>query len=119
MAGRGVLIDFVSWAIEHGKSYQTFEQYGIRLDDIKAVAKAQGTQFQRGDILLLRTGYIAAYNKLTAEQRAAVATVKEWCGVAQSEQATEWLWDCQFAAVASDSPGFECRREYDLPSVLT
>jgi len=62
--------------------------------------------------LLLRTGYAAAYKTLDEAKRVEVAGVKEWCGLAQSKETTEWLWERQFAAVVSDSPGFEVRREY-------
>jgi hypothetical protein len=64
-----------------------------------------------GDILFLRTGYVKAYRNLNAERRKEVAGVREWCGLGQGRETTEWLWGNQFAAVASDSPGFECRRE--------
>lgn len=74
------------------------------------IAKEQSVEFHTGDILLLRTGYAAAYQKLDSEKRKEVAGVKEWCGLAQSKKTTEWLWERQFAAVASDSPGFEVRR---------
>jgi hypothetical protein len=30
----------------------------------------------------------------------------------QGEETTKWLWERQFAAVVSDSPGFEVRRKY-------
>lgn len=78
------------------------------------MAAEQGVGFRRGDVLLVRTGYVAAYDRLSAEERTAVASVRQWCGVAQGEEMTEWLWDHQFAAVASDSPGFECRRKSSL-----
>ena len=77
IVGRGVLVDFVSWAEKHGKSFRTFEQYGIELADIQALVEEQGTTLQRGDILLVRTGYVRAYGKLSAEERIAVASVKE------------------------------------------
>lgn len=111
IVGRGVLIDFVSWAEKHDKSFRTFEQYGIELADIEAIVREQGTALQKGDIFLVRTGYVRAYGKLSSEEKVAVAGVREWCGIAQSQAMTEWLWEHQFAAVASDSPGFECRRE--------
>lgn len=111
IVGRGVLVDFVSWAEKRGKSFRTFEQFGTELTDIQAVVQEQRLSLQRGDILLVRTGYVRAYDKLTSEERESIASRKEWCGIAQSEAMTEWLWKHQFAAVASDSPGFECRRE--------
>lgn len=111
IAGRGVLIDFASWAKEKNISYEKFAKYGISLDDIKSIAQAQNLEFQKGDVLFLRTGYVEAYRGLTPDKRKEVAALKEWVGLAQGHETTEWLWDHQFAAVASDSPGFECRRK--------
>lgn len=109
--GRGVLIDFMAYAERNHLTISHFEGYAISLDHIKAIAAEQGVQCRPGDILLLRTGFTTAYKSLEADQRKVVAGRKEWCGLAQSRQTTEWLWDQQFAAVASDSPGFEARRK--------
>ncbi|POS77044.1 hypothetical protein DHEL01_v204561 [Diaporthe helianthi] len=113
IAGRGVLIDYASWAKEKNISDEKFAKHGIALDDVKAIAQAQNLEFQKGDVLFLRTGYVEAYKGLTPDRRKEVATLKEWIGLAQSRETTEWLWDHQFAAVASDSPGFECRPPVD------
>lgn len=32
----------------------------------------------------------------------------QWAGVSQGEEMKDWLHDCYFAAVAGDSPTFEC-----------
>jgi kynurenine formamidase len=112
VVGRGVLIDFASYAEKKGLNVSHFTPHGITLAEVLEIAKEQGVEFHTGDILLLRTGYAAAYKKLDDEKRKDVASVKEWCGLAQSRETTEWLWERQFAAVASDSPGFEVRREY-------
>lgn len=75
-------------------------------------------EFRQGDVLFLRTGYVAAYKGLDASGREKVSGVREWCGLGQSRETTEWLWERQFAAVASDSPGFEVRREYSILHLL-
>lgn len=111
IVGRGVLIDYASYAEKHSIQVPHFAPHAITLEDILAVAKEQGTEFRTGDILFLRTGYVAAYKALTKEKREEVAGVREWCGLGQSKETTEWLWQNQFAAVASDSPGFEVRRK--------
>ncbi|KAG8156874.1 hypothetical protein KVR01_013287 [Diaporthe batatas] len=113
VAGRGVLIDYASWAKEKNISYEKFAKCGISLEDVKAIAQAQKLEFQKGDVLFLRTGYVEAYRGLSPDRRKEVAALKEWIGLAQGRETTEWLWDHQFAAVASDSPGFECRPPVD------
>lgn len=109
--GRGVLIDYASWADQTGTPYKAFESHCIPIQVADAIAQEAGITFQKGDILFLRTGYVKAYQALSADERKNVATVRAWIGLGQSRETIEWLWEKQFAAVASDSPGFECRRK--------
>ncbi|KAL2204654.1 putative cyclase [Sarocladium strictum] len=109
LVGRGVLLDYASYAAKNNIQISHFSPHPITLSDILAIAQDQNVKFQIGDILLLRTGYAAAYKTLDEAKRVEVAGVKEWCGLAQSRETTEWLWERQFAAVVSDSPGFEVR----------
>jgi hypothetical protein len=112
IAGRGVLIDYASWAEREGIKYEAFAQHPITIDVVLKIAAEQNVAFKEGDILFLRTGYVNAYAKLSSEERVNVASVKAWIGLGQSKETTEFLWKNQFAAVASDSPGFECRRKF-------
>ncbi|OJJ07668.1 hypothetical protein ASPVEDRAFT_202613 [Aspergillus versicolor CBS 583.65] len=122
LAGRGVLIDYASYALRQGIEIDHFAQHAISLKDVLEIAQDQGIEFHRGDVLFLRTGYVAAYKKLDAAGRERVAGIREWCGLSQSRETTEWLWERQFAAVASDSPGFEVRppteKEWHLHPIL-
>ncbi|KAL3475207.1 hypothetical protein BJX99DRAFT_259673 [Aspergillus californicus] len=124
IAGRGVLIDYVSYAQRRGidTAIDHFSPHAITLEDVLSIASDQNVEFRPGDLLFLRTGYVAAYKALDTSGRERVANVREWCGLAQSRQTTQWLWERQFAAVASDSPGFEVRppteKEWHLHPIL-
>ncbi|KAH7071571.1 putative cyclase-domain-containing protein [Paraphoma chrysanthemicola] len=122
VVGRGVLIDYASFAKAKQTSISHFAPHAITLADILAIAQEQGTEFRTGDILLLRTGYVEAYRTLGSRRKIEVASIKEWCGLGQSKATTEWLWQRQFAAVISDSPGFEVRppveKEWHLHPIL-
>ena len=49
------------------------------VDDLQGAARAQGTEFTEGDILLLRTGWMAwRRNQETASSRPARATLSAW-----------------------------------------
>ncbi|KIA75795.1 hypothetical protein HK57_00409 [Aspergillus ustus] len=109
LAGRGVLVDYAGYARRHGIRIDHFGGHAITLKHLLAAATEQGVEFRTGDVLFLRTGYVAAYQELDKAGRERVAQVREWCGLGQSRETTEWLWERQFAAVASDSPGFEVR----------
>jgi kynurenine formamidase len=116
LAGRGVLIDYASYAKRHNIDIHHFSGHAITLENVLDVIKEQGVDLFPGDVLFLRTGYVEAYKALDEAGRERVAVVREWCGLGQSRETTEWLWQKQFAAVASDSPGFEVRRKHSVYS---
>lgn len=109
IAGRGVLVDFARFAVEHGIAFTPGERYCITAEQVQAAAEWQGVSFQTGDILLLRTGWIEWYSGLDEAQRERVADLRVFQagGMAQGEESLRFLWDNHFAAVASDNPSFE------------
>jgi kynurenine formamidase len=66
-------------------------------------------RFRRGDILFLRTGFTPAYDKLSSDEELAISQreTPQFAGLEAGEATLRWLWENQFAAVASDSPSFE------------
>ena len=108
IAGRGVLIDYRRWAEANGITYSPGEHEAITVAGLLAAAGDQGVQFETGDILLVRTGFTAWYESLTAEARAALAKGPHtFAGVAQGHETLRFLWDNHFAAVGGDAPSFE------------
>ena len=111
IVGRGVLIDYWSYAQKHGKTYNPMDSHKIPLSELLACAKEQGVTFKYGDILITRTGFIAAYNALDRAGREKLVsgpwTDHKYVGVEQSEEMLDWLHDSYFAAVAGDQPSFE------------
>ncbi|KFY45624.1 hypothetical protein V494_00878 [Pseudogymnoascus sp. VKM F-4513 (FW-928)] len=111
IVGRGVLLDYYSWW-QRNRSSDTpidgFKTHHIRLEDLLATAKEQGTEIHFGDILLIRSGYMASLaTKATSEVVAQhAADPPTFIGMEQSEEALRWLWE-NFAAVAGDQPTFE------------
>lgn len=91
IVGRGVLLDFHNWRLANNITYEPFKTGSITLDQLKQVAKAQGTDIRFGDILLVRSGYIAAFNKISKEQAESYASVvpPTISGVEQSEGVLE------------------------------
>lgn len=93
-------------------AYEPFKTGSISLQQLKAVAEAQGTHLKFGDILIIRSGYIAAFDTLPKDEAEKYASVvpPSLSGVEQSEEVLEWIWE-NFSAVAGDQPSFECWRE--------
>jgi hypothetical protein len=64
-----------------------------------------------GDILIIRSGYMAQYYKRSRDEIEALSKIlpPTFLGVEQSEDVLRWIWD-NFSAVAGDQPSFECWR---------
>ncbi|ORY77805.1 hypothetical protein BCR37DRAFT_389093 [Protomyces lactucae-debilis] len=110
IAGRAVLIDV--WAYIQDKpelQYDPWTTHGVSLSLIHDVAKAQGTTFQKGDILIFRTGYHTAYEKKTDDEILAKSKQipPQFAGIKQDIKFAEWVYNNKFAAVAGDAPAFE------------
>ena len=105
--GRGVLIDYWKYAQDNGKKYDPYSRHAITLSEIQACAKAQGTIFQYGDILIIRTGFVHNYGQLDSQGRKALAGTSTYVGVDSSDEMVDFLHDSYFAAVAGDAPAFE------------
>lgn len=122
-AGRGVLIDYWDYT---GKNYNPTTTHRISLRDIHACAKAQGVEFQYGDLLFIRSGFVDHYDGLDEKERNHLGTLTipehTFVGVEQTEEMLDFLHDNYFSAVIGDAPAFEAwprsglsLHEYFLP----
>ncbi|KAI1270324.1 putative cyclase-domain-containing protein [Xylariaceae sp. FL1019] len=109
ITGRGVLLDWASWAEARGLKYDAFSTFSIPHSQILAVAEAQGVSFNEGDILFVRSGWLSAFHKLTPDQQASLANrpVRASMGLEASGESIRWHWDNGFAAVAGDTVAYE------------
>lgn len=83
-------------------------RYAITLAVLKDIAKEQGTEFQPGDILIVRSGWVKWYEEHSPEERRdKIKNGSAWVGVEGCEEVVEWIWDSHFAAIAGDAIGFE------------
>ncbi|KIJ31837.1 hypothetical protein M422DRAFT_266452 [Sphaerobolus stellatus SS14] len=88
--------------------YDPWTTHPIPLKDIEAAAEKQGVTFQKGDILLLRIGFIQKFNSVSQEERDGLSGKKETlAGIEQTEEMKAFLWDNHFSAIASDQPALE------------
>ncbi|KAL7651987.1 hypothetical protein ACMYSQ_009309 [Aspergillus niger] len=110
IAGRGVLIDYATWAEKRGIRYSTFSTHQIRLSDIKEIAKEYGITFQKGDILFIRIGVTKEWDTaMTDDQKRQYSDnpSPEHAGVEATTDVLRWLWDTRFAAIAGDAISWE------------
>jgi kynurenine formamidase len=99
---RGVLAD-----VARHRSVSPGESDIITADDVRAALDAEGVSVERGDILLIRTGWTTWYRSLDAEGRAAAASQQQCCGLRAGPTTAGFLWDLGLAAVAADNPALE------------
>ncbi|KAE8149396.1 hypothetical protein BDV25DRAFT_130396 [Aspergillus avenaceus] len=120
IAGRGVLIDYLSWAEKKGITVDGLSQHAVPLDDVLAIARECNIEFQRGDIFFLRVGLTKTWCAMSDAQKQAYGqqTVPKHAGLEQSERVLRFMWDNHFSAVASDAVSFEVfpplNSEFDL-----
>ncbi|KAJ5806478.1 uncharacterized protein N7503_004080 [Penicillium pulvis] len=120
IAGRGVLIDYVSYAKKRGIPLNALTRQMITLDEVKEIAAECNITFQRGDIFFLRVGLPDTWAAMSAEQRMEYSEqpMPNHAGIEQSERVVRFMWDNHFAAVASDAVSFEVfpalNEEFDL-----
>jgi kynurenine formamidase len=96
---RGVLLDVAGWM---GRSPLP-PAYAISADDLAGCAGSQSVTVQRGDVLLVRTGYGALWHDEAAYLRAA--------GVGKS--GTLWAAEREVVAVGADNMAWDAPQERD------
>ena len=114
-----MLVDFASWAEKNGVAIHPATRQVISLDTIKQILVEEAVELRPGDILLVRTGLLQAYNKCTnEEEQDALMRSSRTIGVEASAAMVRWLWDNHFSAVAGDAAAFEAQpfpEEYRRP----
>ncbi|ORY03941.1 hypothetical protein BCR34DRAFT_491956 [Clohesyomyces aquaticus] len=110
IAGRGVLIDYASWAEKKGIEYSTFSTYEIKLLDIEKIAEECGINFRKGDVLFVRIGVTKEWDtNMTREDKNvyAASSNPQHAGVEASTAVLKWIWNSGFSAVAGDAISWE------------
>jgi kynurenine formamidase len=112
--GRGILIDVERYLRQQGNALVMNEKFRIDGQLLDEIAMAERIHFQTGDVLLLRTGWLAWYKALdTGEREQLRGTLHPdpgglQCPGLDAEQVTAaWLWDHRVAAIAADNPAVE------------
>jgi len=102
IVGRGVLVD-----VARHRTIDASASDAITVEDLDATLSAQGVSVQAGDVLLVRTGWLAWYRGLDAAARSALPGRLRAPGLARGEDVVRYLWDLHVAAVAADNPALE------------
>jgi kynurenine formamidase len=108
-AGRGVLIDAYGFRKSRGIAVNPMEPGEFTLAELEAALAAQGTTLKPGSILLVRTGWMEAYEALPPEGKARMEKFEniKSIGVERSRAMAAWLWNQRVAAIGTDNPAVE------------
>ena len=104
-----MLIDWYSWAQRNGINRSPFQTGAVEIAHVKAIVKESNLEIRSGDILFIRVGFTAEYNKLTVEEQQSFPSRQPGglLGLEATKDSLRWLWESEFAAIASDAAGFE------------
>lgn len=103
IVGRGLLIDIDNYrkSIGHPINQAIAEQ--LTVSDLDGALAHQGAEILPGDIILVRTGWLAAVRGGKRDPQQPLMSA----GLAQDEEIAEWLWDNQVALAAADNVALE------------
>ncbi|HSV78742.1 MAG TPA: cyclase family protein [Ramlibacter sp.] len=112
--GRGILVDVAGFAADAGEPLDPTKTRSVDHALIAQVLASTGVKTRPGDILLVRTGWLAWYSGLTMERRQAIVADYERDrasfhipGIDATEPSVAWFWNNRIAGIATDTPTFE------------
>ena len=109
IAGRGVLLDVFKYRQDAGSPLNpgAAEEYAV--DDLEGARRAQGVEFEGGDILLVRTGWLEYYMNLPQSEKNKMGSMEGMtaCGLSNARETVEWLWNNHVAMLGTDCPAVE------------
>jgi kynurenine formamidase len=111
IAGRAILLDVARVYAERGRPYSPGEPVAIAVDDLEAARAIGKVDFAPGDVILLHTGFLAWYERRSAETKAAIAPrgALQAVGIEGSEAMARYLWNTHACAIGADNPAIEVR----------
>jgi hypothetical protein len=109
ITSRGIILDYPRYLARQGKEpVYALESNSIKPSELQDMLKETGVTPREGDVLLLRTGFTRDYLALSDEKRRDMPNQPPtFLGVESSKETAKFIWENNFAAVASDAPSFE------------
>lgn len=107
IAGRGVLIDIPRWRELAGITWDPFSGECVEVEEIAQIMSAKEIQPLPGDILCVRTGWVARYRSFQNLGEDLPDSGLRFSGIASHHGMARFLWNNQFAAICSDNPAVE------------
>lgn len=107
---RAVLVDLPRFFATREREWSPMGGHEASANDLAAALAANRIGLRQGDVLLVRTGWIAAFRAARdATARDRLFRDRDYSGLAGDSAMWEFLWDSRVAAVASDAVTVEAR----------
>lgn len=104
IAARGLLVDLPRFYAARGQPWKSVEGFRCSADDLMQCLRHQDSQLCKGDILLVRTGWVDDFRTAhSVELRDRLFRQRDYSGLTGDLAMWEFLWDHRVAAVAADS----------------
>ena len=114
IAARGVLLDVARALDADGASPDPLDFFPIGADLLARTAERQDVALEEGDVLLVRTGWLEAYERLGRPERERLSALgRPGAPGLHGDDVPAFLWDNRIAAVAADNPALEATRPGD------
>jgi len=107
IAGRGILIDVPWWREKIGIPWDPFAGECIEVEEITQIMSANKIEPLPGDILCIRTGWLAKYRLAISRGEELPDSGVRFSGIASHHLMASFLWNNKFAAICSDNPAVE------------
>lgn len=107
IVGRGVLVDIPRHRAGAGRPWDPLAPTAISAAEVADALGAQAVEHRPGDVLCVRTGWVAAYLDAREDDHRRVAAERTFAGLAADEAMARFLWDGRFVAVTADNPAVE------------
>jgi kynurenine formamidase len=109
IAGRGVLLDVSRVLAAAGRPVDPGTSTALTVDDLELARKEAGIEYQAGDVVLIRTGFVEWYQQQDQTARTAMSRpgALTAAGIEHTEAMARYIWDSGASAVVSDAPGLE------------
>lgn len=114
IAARGILLDVARALAGEGGALDPLDFFPIGPELLADTAKQEGVELRAGDILLVRTGWLEAYEQLDRRSREDLAGLgRPGAPGLYGGDVPAFLWDNRIAAIAADNPALEATRPGD------
>ena len=109
IAGRCILLDLGRWFESQGSPLPMDETVRIGPGQVESCRAAQGVEFEPGDVVLIRIGWIGWYEQQSAGKRQALSQMVNLAfpGLECSDDMAEYFFDRHPSAICSDNPALE------------